>query len=108
MRRTIVMLVAVAMIMTIFAPVLGVLGIGNANAMSNNEVIQGNEHATHIIAQWHQVGHDEYGDPPGGKSLWQREGASLRPIATGSRRVWNAKRESCEEQHRYRKTSQAE
>ena len=60
MRRTIVMLVAVTMIMGIFAPVLG---LANVNAAPNNEVIQGNEHATHIIAQWHQVGHDEYGDP---------------------------------------------
>ncbi len=76
MRRTIVMLVAVTMIMGIFAPVLGV---GHASAMPEPEVLQGNEHATMIMSQWHQIGHDEYGDPlPGGKSFpWQHEGESL-------------------------------
>jgi hypothetical protein len=80
MRRTIVMLVAVAMIMGIITPILGV-GSANAAGTPGPEVFQGreNEHATMIINRWALCGHDKYGDPlPGGKTFpWQHHGENL-------------------------------
>ena len=73
MRRTIVMLIAAAMISGIFTQLLPMQSVGA-------EVVQdGNQHATIILSNWHMVGHDEYGDPlSGGKSFpWQHEGESV-------------------------------